>query len=167
MGGVAHEQGALQHEGQALHQAAGAQLEVGGVGEVALELGGSGVQAGIGAKGGGDLRLQRGDGLRLLRQDAQHVQCVDVAGALPDGVEGSLAVEPRQDALLDIAGAAQAFERLGDQGGSALGDPILANGGADALQVGLALVAGLGAVAGAGQAQQQRGGGLGLQSSRV
>ena len=47
-------------------------------------------------------------------QRPQHVERVDVAGALPDRVQRRLAVEPRQPALLDVAVAAQALQRLAD-----------------------------------------------------
>ena len=62
-------------------------------------------------------------GSRAMR--AQHVQADDVARTLPDRVDRRLAVEPRQDRFLDVAVAAEAFERLGDDRRRALADPVL------------------------------------------
>ena len=72
----------------------------------------------------GPERLHRG---RLAGQRAQHVECVDVARALPDRVQRRLAVEPRQPALLDVAVAAEALQRLADHRRGALADPVLAD----------------------------------------
>ena len=83
---------------------------------------------------------QRQAGLRLALQRAQHVQALDVAAAFPDRIERRLPVQARQHRLLDVAGAAQAFLRLVDEGRRALADPVLADGGGDARERGLARI---------------------------
>ena len=55
--------------------------------------------------------------LRRPPRRPQHVERVHVAGALPERVQRRLAVEPRQAGLLDVAVAAEALERLGDERG--------------------------------------------------
>src|SRR3546814_7016075 len=98
------------------------------------------VVAGVHARSYFQFGQQRGAGLRLTRQRAQHVQALDVAAALPDRIQRRLPVQPRQDRFLDVAGAAQAFLRLVDEGGRALADPVLADGGRDAREGCLARV---------------------------
>src|SRR3546814_8426343 len=70
------------------------------------------VVAGVHARSHFQFGQQRGAGLRLTRQRAQHVQALDVAAALPDRIQRRLPVQPRQDRFLDVASAAQAFLRL-------------------------------------------------------
>ncbi len=109
-----------------LDEPARAQLGVGGVGELAAQLGDGGVEPGVRAGGELDLGEQRLEALGLARDRAQHVERVDVAGALPDRVDRALAVEARQDALLDVAVAAEALERLARRAAASLADPVLA-----------------------------------------
>src|SRR5437870_2363214 len=58
--------------------------------------------------------------------------------------------------------AAEALEGLGGCRGAPLADPVLAGGGADALDPALVFV-GAGMIAGVGEAQHQGGGGFGLE----
>ena len=69
--------------------------------------------------------IQAFERLGLAGQRAQHVEGVDVAGALPDRVQRRLAEEQRHPGLLDVAVAAQALQRLGDHHRRALADPEL------------------------------------------
>src|SRR5207245_1184295 len=82
--------------------------------------------------------------------------------ALPDRVDGGLPVEAGSDRLLEVAVAAEALEGLGGCRGAPLADPVLAGGGADALDPALVFV-GAGMIAGVGEAQHQGGGGFGLE----
>ena len=77
-------------------------------------------------------RQHRCAGRRFATERTQHVEALDVAAAFPDRIERRLPVEPRQDGFLHVAGAAQAFLRLVDEGRRALADPVLADGGGDA-----------------------------------
>ena len=65
---------------------------------------------------------------------------VDVAGALPDRVQRALAEEPRQPRLLDVAVAAEALERLGDEARRQLADPVLRDRGGEPAEGVVALV---------------------------
>ena len=112
---VADEQRALERHGEQLEQAPCAFLVR--VDERSIESRERGVEAGIRAGGEAHLRQERLGALGLPRQRAQHVQRVHVARALPDRVDRALAVEPRQLRLLDVAVAAEALERLRDEGG--------------------------------------------------
>src|SRR5690606_16925977 len=113
---------------------------------------------------GGERQLaeQRVDGGGAAPERPQHVEGVDVAGALPYRVERRLAVEPRHAGVLDVPVAAEALQRLGDEGGTALGDPVLADGGGEAAERLLPLVTTDAAVGGARQPQREGGGGLRL-----
>ncbi len=73
-------------------------------------------------------------------QRPQDVERVDVARALPDRVQRRLAVEPRQPALLDVPVAAEALQRLADDGRRPLADPVLADRHRQPAQVALARV---------------------------
>ena len=66
---------------------------------------------------------------RRARQRAQHVEADDVARALPDRRERRLAVQARHARLLDVAGAAEALERLERVVRGALAGPVLADRG--------------------------------------
>jgi len=90
----------------------------------------------------------------LFGQRAQYIQALHVAGAFPDGIHRRLAIKPRQDGFLDIAGAAEAFAGLGDHGRGALADPVLADGGDQAGELVFVLVTAM--VLGAAHAQGQR-----------
>ena len=79
-------------------------------------------------------------GSRLER--AQHVERVDVAGALPDRVERALAEEARQLRLLDVAVAAEALERLRDERRRPLADPELRDRGREPPERPVGLVVG-------------------------
>ena len=110
---------------------------------------------------------------RRARQRAQHVEAHDVARSLPDRRQRRLAVQARHARLLDIAGAAEALERLERVVGGALAAPELADRGRQALeQLRVAVVpsrrteinVGVRLVVRTRQAHRQRGRGLGLQA---
>src|SRR5699024_88504 len=63
------------------------------------------------------------DGAGGTAHGAEHVEALHVARAFPDGVQRCLAVEARQNRLLDIAVSAEALLRLVDRCGGALADP--------------------------------------------
>ena len=81
---VADEQRALEAEGEPFDEPPRAQLGVGGVGELAAQVGDGGVEPRVGAGGEVDLGEQRVEALGLARDRAEDVERVDVAGALPD-----------------------------------------------------------------------------------
>jgi hypothetical protein len=66
----------------------------------------------------------------------------DVARPLPHAVQRRLAEQPGQVGLLDVAGAAQALERLGRVHRRPLADPVLHDRGEQPLHVLLVLVVG-------------------------
>src|SRR5262249_55526957 len=70
-----------------------------GGGEVAAQAREVLVEAAVGAGRELDLGEERGERLRRALDGAQHVEALDVAGALPDGVERRFAVEARQAPL--------------------------------------------------------------------
>ena len=86
----------------------------------------------------------------------------DVARALPDPHQRRLTVQPRHPGLLDIAVAAQAFQRFGGVRGRALAHPVLADGQTDAREQRLALVPAHRPVGGTGHPHRDDGRGLGL-----
>src|ERR1700732_336884 len=55
----------------------------------------------------GETLQDRGGRIDLARQRAQHVQAHHIARAFPDRIDGRFPVMPRQNALLDIAIAAE------------------------------------------------------------
>ena len=69
------------------------------------------------------------DRLGLALQHAQQIERHDVAGALPDGVERQLAIEPRRQPLLDVAVAAEALHRLVGERRPDLAHPVLGDRG--------------------------------------
>lgn len=85
---------------------------------------------------------QRVEHPRLLRQGTQHVQALHVAGTFPDRVHRGLAVQPRQDGFLDVAGTAHAFGGFVDHRRGTLADPVLAHRGDQAGELLLLLVVG-------------------------
>ena len=167
---VAHEQRALQAQRHALDDAARAGLERGGVGELVLELRHARVEARVGALRLLDLGQEHLERAGRTCQGAQHVEAHDVARALPDRGQRRLAVEARHPRLLDVAGAAEALERLEGVVRRALARPVLADRSGQALeQLRVARVlAGVGILArfvvGAGQAHRQGGRRLGLHA---
>src|SRR5690606_3208635 len=90
------------------------------------------IEIGVRALGREQLGEERLACLRFFAQRTQHVEALDVAAAFPDRVQRRLSVETRQIALLDIAGAAEAFLRLVDERRAALADPVLADRGGHA-----------------------------------
>ena len=104
-------------------------------------------------RAGGERELRPDRGWRRLvpGQRAQHVEREHVAGALPDRVQRRLAEQPRQTRLLDVAVAAEAFQRLGDDGRRALADPELRGRDGQSQERRLAVVDGV------GQPQPERG----------
>ena len=85
------------------------------------------------------------DGLGLTGQGSEHVEADHVARALPHPVDRALAEQPGQARLLDEPVAAQAFERLGRMLRGPLAGPVLHDGGQQALEEALLLVARCGA----------------------
>ena len=83
------------------------------------------IQPRIAAAGERQLGEQRLDRRGLAPCRTQYVEAHHVARALPDRIEGSLAIKPWQRALLDIAVAAQHFHRLGHHRRCAFAQPIL------------------------------------------
>src|SRR4051812_30948451 len=94
------EQGALEAGGHPAGQPAGAHLELGGVGERLQHALDGPVEVRVLAARLADLDEPGVEGLGLAGQGPQDVEGVDVAGALPYGVERRLAVEQRQPGLL-------------------------------------------------------------------
>ena len=159
-GGVLHEQRRLQGEGERLDDRA---RDEGGVGGARLSepLAQSRVRVLVerAARSADPVQLlgQRLQAGRLAADGAHDVQRVDVARALPDGVERGLAVEPGQAVLLDVAVAAEALQGLGHHRRGALADPELAERDAEPGEVGLARVERV------REPHREDGGGLGLQ----
>ena len=85
-----------------------------------------GVEARVLAGGLGEFVEQHVDGLGLGCHGLQRIQGGDVARALPDAHQRCLAVQPRHAGLLDVAVAAEAFQRLGGVTGRALAHLVLA-----------------------------------------
>ena len=133
-----HEQRGLQRDGHRLHDPPGTELDVLEVGELVAQAAGEPGHLAARRLHFGEERLHR---LRRAHHAAQHVEAVDVAGALPDRVERHLAVEPRHARELHVAVPAQALERLRHVPYGALADPVLGHGKAEALER-VALVAG-------------------------
>jgi hypothetical protein len=157
-----HQQRALQRQRHALDQPARAALDSSGS-PACLEAQHRVVEPRVGAAGAVELGEVRLHARGLTRHGPQDVEGVDVARALPHRVERCFAVEPRHAGVLDVAVAAQALQRLGRDGRAALADPVLADGGGDALERLLLRVAAAGPVDRAGEAQGERGGRLGLE----
>ena len=85
-----------------------------------------GVEPGVGAAGERDLGEQRGrPPARRATRTRSTSSAMHVAGALPDRVQRRLAEQPRHPGVLDVAVAAEAFQRLGDDGRRPLADPEL------------------------------------------
>src|SRR6202000_1974897 len=73
------------------------------------------------------LTLQTGEKigrLRVTAQGAENVEAHDVARTFPDRIDRRFAIQPRQDAFLDVAVAAEALHRLVDEARRRLADPI-------------------------------------------
>ena len=66
----------------------------------------------IGTSGQMELVEEGVEAVRRAGEGAQHVQALDVSAALPDREHRRLAVEAREDALLHVAGAAEALHGL-------------------------------------------------------
>ena len=70
-------------------------------------------------------RVQHGSrGVAVAGERAQHVEAHHVARAFPDRVDRRLAIEPRQQALLDVAIAAETLHRLVDETRRGLAHPV-------------------------------------------
>ena len=115
-----------------------------------------GVEPRVAAAGELALGEEGGQALGLARQRAQDVEAHDVAGALPDAVQRRVAQQLRHRALLDVAVAAQALERLHGVRRRALADPVLEHRGGEAAELVVLLVVR------AREPQRGRGRGLGL-----
>jgi hypothetical protein len=66
--------------------------------------------------------------LRLTRERPQHIEAHHIARAFPDRIDRGFPVMPRQNALLHIAVAAEAFHRLVEKTRRALADPVFDRG---------------------------------------
>ena len=86
-----------------------AQLHVATVPQLLRELLDVSVVAAIGACGAHELLLKGLERLWFTHQRPQHVECDDVARALPDAVERRVSVESAHGALFDVAVAAVGF----------------------------------------------------------
>ena len=111
---------------------------------------------------GVDFRQQRRHGLLLAGHGAQHVEAEHIARAFPDAVERRFPVEPGHRPVLDISGAAMAFQRLERMARRALADPVFRNRRADARER-PRLPAVFGLVHGAGGPEAERERRLGFQ----
>ena len=111
---MAHEQRALERERHALDEAAGARLDGVEVGELGAQAVDEGVEAAVGAAGERDLGEEGRDrlGLRPMARSTSRQMTLPEPSQI--AVERRLAVQARQQRLLDVAVAAQALERLGD-----------------------------------------------------
>src|SRR5262249_9180429 len=76
----------------------------------------------------GEIAQHEADSRALAFEHAQNVKRHDVAGPLPKAVQGSLTIEPWQETLLYVAVAAQALQRLADDGGRDLAHPVFGDG---------------------------------------
>ena len=100
------------------------------------------VEVAVGAARALELGHERLPALRLPGERAEDIEAVDVARPLPHRVDRALAVEAGQDRLLDVAVAAEALERLGDERRRRLADPELRHGGRETAEGVVALVEG-------------------------
>ena len=123
---VPEQQRALERDREPLEQTAGA-LSSGSAARA--RAGDRRVEPRVRAGGEPHLREERVGASRARARGAQDVERVDVSRALPDRVQRALAVQPRQLRLLDVAVAAEALERLGDERRRALADPVLRDRG--------------------------------------
>ena len=74
-------------------------------------------------------------GCEPTRKRAQHVQRKDIRGAFPDRVHLRVAQQLRQSGVFDVPGAAEAFERFGDDADRYLRRPQFCQGRQQALPV--------------------------------
>lgn len=82
-------------------------------------------------RGRTDLREERFERVRLLGDDAEHVEGVDIARALPDRVQRCLTIETRQRRFFHVAVPAEHLQRFADEGGRAFADPVFTDRRAD------------------------------------
>ena len=148
---VTDEQRSLEGQGHPLDQAAGAGLDSLRVGELGLEAGDGARQPRLGLGAGADLVERAARARPALRERAQRVEGLDVAGALPDRLQRRLPEQPRHPRLLGVAVAAEALERLDRVLGGALAGPVLEHRRRDPADQRRALVAGVGLVELAGE----------------
>src|SRR5579862_7315429 len=69
---------------------------------------------------------QYGDdaGFAVVFERAQNIEANDIAGTFPDRVDRRFAIQPWQQALFDVAVAAEAFHRLEHEARRQLANPV-------------------------------------------
>src|SRR5690606_33424013 len=130
--GMPNEQRPLPGERHHFRNAARFRLKAAAVADHGLQSLQMGIQKMVSAARLVDFRKERVQRPGILIERAQHIEADHIARSLPDAVDRRLAVKPRQDALLDIAGAAVTLHRLIDEVGGTLADPVFADRRADA-----------------------------------